>query len=281
MTTTEFQAEFLSHAVAPKVDSPQDIIADFAEKRAAALAQAAELGISKEGAIEVRHKFARAFVRRWMMLKFAAIDPSFTARKWWLRVERDGVDGVKLVDATDAKPAGEVDPVTTLVAQAPRFFVAEADADDVAFDSESLKVGNIEIGGLSAGRRKDGHYRSRSISVSAQLPEGLTPKHFWLCREALAHLQMAVALATAEGIGLQSDLQQDDYSRRDQRPKIRMLWAPNKEALSVTATPPRPKGDPAIIFAVAGHSFLLDFFDTPNEESITHLIREFSEGKLR
>jgi hypothetical protein len=31
---------------------------------------------------------------------------------------------------------------------------------------------------------------------------------------------------------------------------------------------------------IAGHSFLLDFYDTPDEQPIEHLIREFSSGKI-
>ena len=38
--------------------------------------------------------------------------------------------------------------------------------------------------------------------------------------------------------------------------------------------------DPAIVLKTAGHAFLLDFYDTPDEASIEHLVREFSEGRL-
>jgi hypothetical protein len=82
------------------------------------------------------------------------------------------------------------------------------------------------------------------------------------------------------GIQLEDELGIDEYRNSERQPKVHVYWAPTLEALSVRTEPPRPKGDPAVVFSVGGASFLLDFYDAPDERPIEHLIREYSEGKL-
>ena len=279
MTTAEFQSEFLSHASLPKADDPREIVADFVAKRSKALATAEKLGVGDEGTRNVRMKFAKAFVRRWMMRRFAALDLSFTERKWWLKIERTEPDGATIVADYDSEPAAEVDRVMILIAEIDRFFHAETDAINFAFKDVELRKERQYVGSFAHGKRDGVHYRNRDVMISAKLPDGLTDKHTKLVRQALSHYHLARALCYAEGVDLRDDLRETNYHEKT-APLLQLIWAPNRDCLSVQTRAPRPMGDPAVIFAVGGHSFLLDFYDTPDEQPIEHLIREFSEGSL-
>lgn len=281
MTTTEFQAEFMQSATLPKAGDGLAVIDEYVSLRERTIIQARDLGVGKEGLSDIEDKMASSFVRRWMMLRFAALDLSFTKRKWWVEIVRDG-DEVRIAGTYDSKPDGNVDPVTTLIAGVPRFFSVEIDAKPFALgekDMDKVHVNGHAAGDLIAGQRASKRYRLMNITVDASLPDGITSRHAELARGAISHFRAASAILFSRGIDISARLRENRYGDTDL--KVKIIWAPNADALTVRATPPRPAGDPAVLFCLAGHSFLLDFYDTPNEQPIEHLIREFSEGRFR
>ena len=291
MTTAEFQKEFLSNAKVPDADTPFDsaaeVVADYVATRDATLQQARDLGVGEAGAREVRGRLAKAFVRRWMMLRYAAIDLSFTKRPWWIRVDRNE-DELHVVGTFDAEPAPPTDRVTTLCEKVNRFFYSKVSIGAFAFgndedDDVELKPASIKLGTFPSGRRGKSSFRSVDVFVSAALPDGISAKHVRKARAAYAHYYIGVAALYAKGIDLNRELVNPDrYGDSDiKRGRLTVFWAPLQHALSVTAKPVRPKGDPAIVLTIGGESFLLDFFDTPDEAPIEHLVREFTEGRLR
>lgn len=292
MTTAEFQREFMSHAETPDPQTPFDsageVVRDYVATRERTLEQIRSLGVGLNGAREVRGKLAAAFVRRWMMLRYPAIDLSFTTRPWWVRVERGEDAVVEVAEVSDVKPSTAVDSVTGLVGKVERFFHASttvakfalgSDDDD---DDENLKAPRVSLGSMIAGRRGATHHRNADVFVSAAVPDGITPAHRQRARDAFAHYHVGIAALYAKGIDLKAEFAKPErYTSRDENaPAITVFWAPLQHALSVTAEPPRPKGDPAIVFSVARQTFLLAFFDTPDEAPIEHLVREFTEGRL-
>jgi hypothetical protein len=281
MTTAEFQAEFLSHATLPKPEDANAILADYTARRASALAQAKELGVGKDGAKEIRKKMATAFIKRWMMLQYARLDTAFIKRPWWLHVTREG-DAATVAAAYDRDPGLTVDPVTGCVAKIERFFRAKLDAEAFAFGKgvEGLAVSRVTGPTLPHGKRGPKSYRSMDLSFTARLPDGICDRHVRLAQTAIGHYLTACAALCRHGIDFTSELLGEDRYYRSNAMTVRVLWAPNHDMVSVTMTAPRPAGDPAIVLEVAGHSFLLDFYDTPDEQPIEHLIREFSEGRL-
>jgi hypothetical protein len=113
------------------------------------------------------------------------------------------------------------------------------------------------------------------------VPDGITAAHVRSAREAVAHLMLAQSLLFARGIDLDDECRKGRYeSGGIGDAKVALIWAPNEDVLTLRSDPPRPAGDPAIVLEVVGHTFLLAFYDTPDERPIEHLIREFSEGKL-
>ena len=83
--------------------------------------KATELGIGDRGVAEIKQQAAQAFLHRWMMLRFASIDLSFTERPWWLRLDRDTANKVKVVEAYNKQPAPPDDPAFTVIGKLNRF----------------------------------------------------------------------------------------------------------------------------------------------------------------
>lgn len=283
MTTAEFQTVFKTNATVPAGDTPAGVVNHYVTTRESTLRQARDLGIGEAGAHEVRSKLAKAFVRRWMMLCYPAIDLSFTTSPWRLLVERNEDDNATVSEFT----AGPVknDPVLSCLTSVQRFFRTSVPVKDFAFGTPEFRTPRVPAGSLSSGRRGKHSYRHMEIHVSAAVPEGITSDHVQRSRDALAHYAAGRAAMYAKGIDLARELNSpaESYGVRQSTKRsgrITVYWAPLPHALSVTLEPPRPKGDPAIVYTVADESFLLDFFDTPNEAPIEHLIREFTEGRL-
>jgi hypothetical protein len=118
-----------------------------------------------------------------------------------------------------------------------------------------------------------------NLTISAVLPDGIGQKQMKKAQVAIGHKHFARAVCYCHGIDLEADLGRTRWDRRDST--VSVIWGPNADVLSFTQTPPRPAGDPAIVIDIGEETYLLDFYDTPDELPISNLIREFSEGKLR
>lgn len=275
MTDEAFRAEFLGHAALPEPEDVVTVVEEYAKTRQDTIAQALKLGIGPTGVSEIQTKTANIFIKRWMMLKFATVDLSFTSRKWWLKVERDLNNIVKVTEAYTAPVDVGGEAAFVHLSEVDRFFKVEYELQQFAFGERAEKRGT-QKGGWFGQSRKHGGFRSTEIQISAVLPDGIGDKHVKLSQLALSHYYLARAMCYARGIDLSSDL----GSRWDRNHKILIIWGPNVDVLSATQIAPRPAGDPAIILQLHDQNYLLDFYDTPDETPIVNLIREFSEGKL-
>lgn len=288
MTTAEFQAEFLGNAVMPTASPADALMDEYVQKRSATVQQARELGVGPDGIAEVTHKMAAAFMRRWMMLRYAVVDLSFTQRLWWITAERVGRDGAKVVSGSDVRPDTPEDGVMRVVGSVPRFFTETAEAKAFAFQRGNDRImdghDTHAVGELANGTRSGVRCPSLTVRVSAKVPDGIGDRHRKLVQQAMGHAYGAKALLYGRGVDISAELAPLD-SRRHYSPdgwsaQVKVIWAPLADVLSVTASPPRPVGDPAVVLEAGGNAYLLDFYDTPDERPIEHLIREFSEGKL-
>lgn len=276
MTDAEFKQEFLSRAALPVAEDVISVVDKYAETRKKTIASAIELGIGERGVQEIQQKAAAAFIKRWMMLKFATLDLSFTERKWWLKIERDFNNIVKVTAAYNSPTEVGGDRANVTLGEVNRFFQIEYDLEVFAFGDTQEKRASQKAGSF-ASTRKNGGLRSADVHVFATLPDGIGQKHVKIAQEAMGHYHLARALCYARGINIASDLGSNRYDRIQ---KVRVIWGPNMDVLSATAIAPRPAGDPAIVLELHGQNYLLDFYDTPDETPITNLIREFSEGNL-
>lgn len=278
MTDEEFRGFFLQNADLPNVDDePTLILKNFVRTRNETLFKASELGIGEEGTKEIKAKAARAFMKRWMMMQFATVDLSFTDRKWWLKLERDS-NGIKVVETSHQPIELTGDPAFFTVAEIDRFFSVETDCDEFAFGKRIADRKGFQRSGHFSSTRKNGGMPRTDLTISAMLPDGIGQKQMKKAQVAIGHYHFARAACYTHGIDLLADF---GYNRWDRYTnKIRVIWGPNADVLSFTQTVPRPAGDPAIVIDMCGETYLLDFYDTPDELPISNLIREFSEGKL-
>jgi len=272
---TAFRAEFMDHAVLPEIQELGDIVSEYEATRKKALVSAIDLGIGERGRNEILGKMADSFLRQWMMTKYAGLDLSFTKRKWYLKVERDFDDTCTIREAYDTPFDVGGDPALVTLVQVSRFFEVSYDLHEFALPLDDWEA--TQIAGELRSTRKYGGMPSMHLRVSAVLPDGISASHVQRAQEAMGHYYMALSLCYARGINLLREMRSGDFSSRS---KVKIIWAPNVEVLTVTSTPPRPAGDPAIVLSLHGQDYLLDFYDTPDEMPITNLIREFNEGKF-
>ncbi len=290
MTDEEFQAEFLSRASMP--DGKNNVFAvvrDYLSTRQRTMDAATELGIGVQGTKEIATKSAKAFLKRWMMLKFATVDLSFTERKWLLRVSRNQNSDVTIEEAYN--PPDDVsqslivsaDQSTTVLCEVNRFFKVEQELDSFAINGlKDKSTTQKDVGWFQPSRKKNASMSGAHINITASVPDGIGPKQINVARKAMGHYYLAQALLYERGIDLEAEIDGKDRRwNQDDDSKILVIWGPNLNMLVAQAVPPpRPKIDPAIVLELFGENYLLDFYDTPDETPITNLIREFSEGKI-
>jgi hypothetical protein len=284
MNAIEFQAEFATNVGKPS-GGASAVVSDYLTTRRQTLADANRLGVGTAGLGEIRSNLATSFIRRWMMTRYATVDLSFTERKWWLRVERDDDNECRIVTAYESEPKNDTDGERSMIGTIPRFFSVHADALEFATgDTQLSPRRDHSLGTLARYRAGRKVVREVRVRIAANVPDGITATHRRKTAEALGFYLFGKAVLLTRGVDLHNEIEsaKDSYHRRRDEggAQVVVIWAPLAEHLSIKSDPVRPKGDPAIVLQIDGHDFLLDFFDTPNERPIEHLIREFSEGSI-
>lgn len=287
MTDKQFRAGFLDRAVMPVTTVTQGVLGvmdEYIRTREKTLSTASELGVGYNGMIEIKSKAAHAFVKRWMMLRYASVDLSFIQdKKWWLRMERDVFNNVTITGTFDFDVPPSENPPFIAIGCVNRYFEVTEDIYAFAFGMREKGQVKQKAGSFAASRKRNEPLAAMEVEVAASLPDGVGQKHVNIARTAMSHFHLSKALLYARGIDLIEELTGDKvnrWSRVETPGSVRIIFAPNRESLSVRVAPVRPKGDPAIILDLFDQHYLLDFYDTPNEAPIERMIREFSEGSL-
>lgn len=278
MTDDEFRGFFIENSEKPQPkDDAVSVLKQYISTRNQTIFKASELGIGDAGVQEIKTKAAKAFMKRWMLLKFAAVDLSFTDRKWWLKLERD-TNGIKVVQTSHQPIELTGDPAFFTVAEINRFFDVKTDSQEFAFGKKISDRKGFQRSGHFSSTRKNGGMPRSDVTISALLPDGIGQKQMKKAQVAIGHAHFARAACYSHGIDLRADIGYNRWDRGTEQ--VRVIWGPNADVLSFTQTTPRPAGDPAIVIEMYDETYLLDFYDTPDELPISNLIREFSEGNL-
>lgn len=292
MRTQEFQTAVNCQSRPPAHEPDLIAVVDgLAGRITDATRKAMEIGLSGDEISGLRHRLRHEAEVRWMRTRYATLDLSFmdgeTNRKQFVIGRTDAApDQVELKKVL--APGEEVEHTKTCTVAALPVFVCEwmtfsqlrehftptqRDGWRVPFPEHRLR----DHFHLPAVRLHGVHYRALAVTARVKMPEGITPDMFARVRRCIAFLELFDVLL------LDRDMCEVPAHRRGHRTgdiEVGVLWAPVEEAWAFSTVPPRPAGDPAVVVRSGGTSYLVGYFDTPDEKPIDNLIREFSTGPL-
>lgn len=283
--TEEFQAEIRPYMTdKSEADSPSAVVAEYIETRKKSLAQAEEIGVGLGGQNELCVRCVQAFWRRWMMLRYASIDLAFADAKQWAYLARTSRTNVELRRVSHSEPKDVERGPCDVVTQVNRFWFCELSATEFAFDGAEFLEESRRIARFAKGRHAGEYYPELDAWLHAAIPDGICERHRAATGHAVAWMAAGTSALYRHGVDPYNEANRGKkyrgYRTSYDHGRVALIWMPTKDVLSVTASPPRPKGDPLLVYQYASRDFVLDFFDTPDEESIEACVREFSEGRL-
>lgn len=277
MNTLEFQTEILKSVTkTKKEDSRKTVTADYLLARKKMFRQFKKLQLSGGAAAEAAKTLTDRFIVRWMSLYFPRIDMSFAERERQVLLRRDEVSGdIRVAEWDYSSVLSKLDGAVSRVSSLPLFvFMPSVDlsTNDYTF---SRHVGGFES------RRKRPVLSAANARATTQCPRGVTSQHIKRFHLFRSRLLQAISVLERHDIGYTSG----GYRRSGfygQIPDVMsgIVWAPIDTNWSFESEPVRPEGDPAVIATVCEQSFLLDFFETPDEKPIENVLREFSAGTM-
>lgn len=245
-------------------------------------AKARELGLSGSEIAGVRERLLDAAEARWMRTRYAALNLSFATGVQHFLVGRSAANLGKPAILRSV-PADFQASKNECVVELPVFvqvwdnygdwrerYTVEQPRWNDRGDFQVEVMNRAELPPLRSGGQ---HYRAIHLHISTKYPDGLTPAMFRLMRKACAYARLFDAALLDAGL-IESE-------RHESRDNLGLLWAPADAAWAVSGTPPRPAGDPAVLFQRGDAVYLVGYFDTPDEKPIDNLIREFTEGTVR
>lgn len=287
MTTQEFQKTVDAQTEKTRQVELSSIMDELEAKIAEIGGKAKEIGLSVDECTSVRSRLIAAAEHRWMLTRYASLDTSFAERNLYYVLTRDEknpsevrlkglLNGTGLDDDSEAEASKKTEKIVLL----PEFVTVWDSYEDwrdryereerwtrdnwSANGRNGYELPPVRVGGE--------HYGRTRVYVTTKYPDGITDPMFKRMRKALAFSRMFDVNLLDRDI--------TDPRREGASDSFGLLWCPKPEAWSVTKTPPRPDGDPAILFKTGGKTYLVGYFDTPDERPIDDMIREFSEGEL-
>lgn len=282
MTTQEFQATVNKYAEPVQEVETASILDELEQKLTEIEAKAREIGLNGSECTAVRSRLLDAAERRWMRTRYASLDLAFAQKNLTyllarkenayddveLRYDPNGFDEPKKTEVTVLLP--EFVEVWDSFREWKRLYDTREqgwsrnEGRYSANNRNGYEINPLRVGGVSYSRKR--------VFISTKYPDGITDEMFKRMRKVDAFNRLFRVSLLDRGIeDDQDDRMSDDFG---------LLWCPKPETWVVSDTPPRPEGDPAILYRSNGTVYLVGYFDTPDERSIDNLIREFSQGPL-
>lgn len=280
-TTEEFQKAIEPHLDRRAEPDPLAILAELAKQQEKIRGLCREAGMPADATEKALDRATLAAECRWMKCRYPTIDTAFaeTARRTVI-VRRTAADPEQLeVCPPTAEPIWPDGKGETQV-EIPVFAHRDTTPEDLAKDYAEGNDRSVVVSGqthvhLPHGSFNKRSYRQAFCQVRAKVPAGVTPATFQRIRRAYVWWGLFDLLLLDRGLREH----RGQYARRS-RPDLVQLWAPVDQALTVTRTLVDPDGDPAVLMRAESGTYLIDYYDTPDEQPIDHLIREFSDGPV-
>lgn len=209
---------------------------------------------------------ADTYYSRWLAASYPVVDLSFTESVMELLVER-AERGARIIGLKDREPI----PPKEVVANVARFAIQKdrggrgEGAIFGNFPDPKCKLGAFHVHAFQLNREK---FRDYSGDINCNRPEGSPKSLLRKLRDVSAIAMEARAAAVRAGINLECAT----FGRT-------ILWLPRLEDLYITEQIP-VRDDPAVLVTSGKHAHLVAFWDSPEENPIEGVLREFSEGSF-
>jgi len=279
MKTADFRRTVNGAASRVVGGKPTAIVDELVVKLRELETKARDLGLSGTEIGGARTRLVAAAAERWMRTRYATLELSFTDRKQYFLVGRSP-DNPAVPVILRPVAVGTAPGKNETVIELPVFVTEWDGLDDWQkyyratehHGDDTARVRSPDAV-LPPARINGQHLSKIHIGARTRYPDGITPSMFGRMRRAMAYSRLFDATLMDRGL-------EDATGYNSNGNEIGILWAPNDDAWVLRGQPPRPAGDPAILFRRGDTVCLLGYFDTPDEKPIDALIREFSSGKL-
>lgn len=265
MTATATWKEQLTDSARACRTDHSDIVSQFSDSQRKMAKQLKKLGLSdnwqaKEGA---ERKLRDLYYSRWVSRSYPVVDLSFTAAQIALLLRRT-TDGVEIIGVKDRQPE---EPREHGVSVKRYAMQSEGNRSSLfgALPDPQCNLGSFLFPQFQLNREK---FRSFSGHVMCSRPEGYPTCLRSRLRDIAALGLEAHAAAMRAGVSVGASA----FRRA-------ILWEPRIEDMYVTQQIP-VRDDPAILVMSGEHAHLIGFWDSPSENPIEGVLREFSEGSF-
>lgn len=265
MSAVAWKEELLSSRKVCKTD-PAKMVESLVESKRRMAKQIKRMGLEGNWQANqtAQHKLTNLFYSNWLGAHYPLVDLSFADSKIKLLIKRssEGAHIVGLCDR-DAEPPTEM---TVSVSKYARQ-TDEARGRELfsSFPDPKHALGRFIFPKFQLNREQ---FRSYDGTVNCNRPDG-SPKS--LCRKFrdVAAIGLEARAAAIRG---GTSVEGPSYGRL-------FLWEPRIEDLYIEETIP-VRDDPAVLVTLGDRAHLIAFWDSPEENPIEGILREFSEGSF-
>ena len=241
-----------------------DIVSQFAESRKKLGKQLSKLGLKGNFAAErdAERKLRDSYYSRWLSSSYPVVDLSFTASKVELLLRRTPA-GVDIIGAKDRQPEGP----TEMEVSVGRYAIQRGDRSELfgSLPDPQCDLGSFVFSQFQLNRER---FRTFTGRVKCSRPEGYPTSLRKRLRDIAAMSLEAHAAGMRAGVAVGAA----QLTRA-------ILWEPRIEDMYI-AEQIVVRDDPAILVMSGERAHLIGFWDSPNENPIEGVLREFSEGSF-
>lgn len=266
MTTVAWKEELLSSRKSCKTEQAK-LIASLSESRKKLAKQIKRMGLEQNWNAKktAEEQLKHTFYSNFLSATYPVVDLSFASGKMKLLIERTQ-DGARIVGPADREADVPAEMVINVDAFAKQTEGMGRGRDLLQpLPSADHRLATFIFPSFQKNREK---FRSYNGQVKCNRPDG-SPKS--LRRKFLDIVAIGLearAAAVRAGVVIEGP----DYGRV-------FLWKPRLEDLYITEQIP-VRDDPAVLVTLGERAHLVAFWDSPEENPIEGLLREFSEGSF-
>lgn len=242
----------------------KEIVSQFSESQRKMAKQLKKLGLSEnwQAKQDAERKLRDLYYSRWVASIYPVVDMSFTVSRLDLLLRRTA-DGVQIIGAKDREPDAPQEHSVSV-----KRYAVQRDGDRTLFGA--LPNPQCQLGAFLFPQFQLNRERFKAFNghVNCNRPEGYPASLRSRLRDIAALGLEAHAAAVRAGVSVGAAT----FSRA-------ILWEPRVEDMYVTEQIP-VRDDPAILVMSGDRAHLIGFWDSPTENLIEGVLREFSDGSF-